>query len=635
MKKNYMIYGIAALTCLLAAACAKVETAEPAQEEETLTENVVVFKATASEDDTKAEITLADGDFSWTATSDKIAVATNEGYKISTGATGVSGNKADFSVSLGTATLNTNAFALYPHTLVWDDDAEPAAARTDCNPSHDGDGDNLVVYLPDSYPIGDVTSPKVPCPMIASIVVDGEGALGNLSFKQLCAVLCIQVNSIPASANTLVLDFNGKKVSGKFEVEALVVPGSSSIVAAEGSDDTITITGLDYDDWKDNLVINIPVPTGVAESNVFTNLTVTAKNGATTVLEMTRPIKVGATNWVPQRAMRRKIVASLPAFSVSNDVRVHIAKSNLQLTRPDTDKTWAQYQTDGQLTWSFMDYPWSVETEKDMAVDYANKTAVRCFSWGTSGYNFNETTPDSYGAYYLPWNTADGETRQGSDFGPKGTAVGLTGTFTYGDWGRKICGEDKTALDDHSGYGASKDWRLFTRDEVLYLFGKTEDATFDGGANYITTGDATEGTICFTRRHNSWSVYKINTDTNPAYGLILVPDYFVDPTGVFVECSRYGYGNYGNSFTAAQWSLMEEAGAAFLPVSVRVLRNSNGGLAPDTNFSYWTSTVRTDVATHAWALQFTGSQNNWRVLPTDNGVNRRNGLPVRLIRVLN
>lgn len=620
MKKNYMIYGIAALTCLLAAACAKVETAEPAQEEETLTENVVVFKATASEDDTKAEITLADGDFSWTATSDKIAVATNEGYKISTGATGVSGNKADFSVSLGTATLNTNAFALYPHTLVWDDDAEPAAARTDCNPSHDGDGDNLVVYLPDSYPIGDVTSPKVPCPMIASIVVDGEGALGNLSFKQLCAVLCIQVNSIPASANTLVLDFNGKKVSGKFEIETTVTPGASSIVAAnDDAYDTITITDLAFADWKDNLVINIPVPTGVVSTNEFTNLTVTAKNGATTVLEMTRPIKVGA-NWVPQRAMRRKIVASLPAFSVADNVRVHIAKSNLQLRRPSTAKSWEATQAAGELIWEFMPESWSRISANTVSVDYASEGVITLFAWGTSGQNFGEYSS----TYYQPWITAKGAH---TDFGTKGV-INLTGDFSLGDWGVKACQGGKT-LDD--GYGAYSTWRSLTAEECLFLFGKTQKPDYGTGEMY----DATESSDTrYAKRLFNWGMGTINTDDESKItGMIVVPDYFVDPTDTFVKGNRV---DTYNRFTVGQWSLMAAAGAAFLPNGGQILKNN---LVDDSYYnlssgcSYWLSTTPHETSGHSFDVG--GGSNNWKPVPANTSNSRRNGFSIRLIRELN
>lgn len=639
MRKTNMLLWATSFVCVaIFSGCAKVNIDDPI-EENVPSENIVVLQATANENDTKAELALADGAFSWNTT-DRIAVATSAGYKASTGAAVVSGANASFSVDLDDATLNTNAFALYPHTLVMN--AAGTAPLEDCDKNHDGYDDNLVVYLPDTYTIGDVTSPKVPCPMIARNVAEG-----TMEFKQLCAILCVKVNSVPSSAKSLVFDFNGKKVSGRFEIAANPTPGTSSIVADDNdSFDTITITGLDNKDWIDGLIINLPIPTGVASTNVFTTVKVTAKNSLSeTVLEMTRPIKVGE-NWVPARATRRKIVASLPAFSVSDDVRVHIAKSNLQLTRPDTDKTWAYYQAQGLLTWSFMPKSWSRETDTDIEVDYANKTAVRSFSWGTSGHNFNATTPNSYGAYYQPWNTADGdesknkEARLGSDFGPKGTNLNLTGTFAYGDWGRKICGEDDTALDDHSGYGFSKDWRLLTGPEAQFLFGKVRKPN----DNYSDPGDAEPGDGgIYTKRFHNWGFGYINTDAEDeadrVRGLIILPDYFVDPSGIFVKANRNATtSTTANRFTKDQWALMEAAGAAFLPVSIRILRKQNNttGVQCGSGIYAWTSTGRGEGnTTHASFIDVSGNYDNAKLYPYDETANRRNGLPVRLIRDLN
>ena len=449
-------------------------------------------------------------------------------------------------------------------------------------------------------------------------------------FYHLCGLLRLTVNSIPPTANKITVNFHGNKVHGAFSVASPVTAGMSSIVTAtESANDEITITfaAAGGDVWRDGVDINLPLPTGD-----YSDITVKAFAGSSELLSVTRPVKVGAASYAIAKAAGKKCTASLPAFSVSDNVRVHIAKSNLQLTRPDTGKTWAEYQALGQLTWSFMDYPWSRETEKDMEVDYANKTAVRSFAWGTSGHNFNAITPGSYGAYYLPWNTADGETRQGSDFGPKGTSVNLTGAFVLGDWGKKIA-DSGIELDDHSGYGASSQWRLFTADESLYLFGKTENPTFDSGSNYITTGDATEGTTCYTRRHNSWAMCTINKgDANQTDGLIIVPDYFVNPINVSVTwCSRR---ISSNQFTSEQWALMEEAGAAFLPYAMRILRKSSGGITPGLNFSYWTSTGRTDSSVHAYGLNFGGNYEYVRPTPADPACARRNGMSIRLVREL-
>lgn len=633
MRKTNMLLWATSFVCVaIFSGCTKVNT-DDSIEENVPSENIVVLQATANENDTKAELALDGGAFSWNTT-DRIAVATSAGYKASTSEAVVSGENASFSVDLGDATLNTNAFALYPHTLVMN--AAGTASLEDCNPSHDGDGDVLVVHLPATYAIGDVTSPKVPCPMIARNVAEG-----TMEFKQLCAMLCIKVNSVPASAKSLVFDFNGKKVSGRFEIAANPTPGTSSIVADDNdSFDTIIVTGLDNKGWTDGLIINFPIPTGVASTNEFTTVKVTAKNSSSeTVLEMTRPIKVGA-NWVPARATRRKIVASLPAFSVSDSKRVHIAKSNLQLSRPDMDKTWAEYQALDELTWSFLPEAWSRETDIDMEVDYVNKSVIRCFSWGATGHNFNAgKAPEEYvyGTYYQPWNTPDGDeiksasARKGSDFGPIGTSTTLTEDFALGDWGKKICEGGKT-LDD--GYGASSQWRLFTGAESLYLFGKTSSPTWDG-TTVTSSGDAEEGTVCYERRHNLWTICKVNS----VIGLLFVPDHFVNPTTVSVKwASFYPQGkDAGATISAEDWALMEAAGAAFLPSSTRVLRkNAASGLAPDYFFGYWTSTGSTTQKTHAVGLSAGGQISGpIKVDPATASCNRRNGLAVRLVRDLN
>ena len=626
MKKTNSLIWMAAAVCLMATACSKVTTGEPAQEEETVQEeNVVVFHATAREDDTKAQVALDGGAFSWTAGTDKIAVATNAGYKISAGATSVSGDNASFSVTLGGATLNTNAFALFPHTLVWDDDANEGkgAAREDCDTDHDGYNDPLVVYLRSSYTIGEVTSPNAPCPIIAKIVDNGEGGVGVLEFRQLCAMLCIKVNSVPKSAKSLVFDFNGKKVSGKFEIAANPTPGTSSIVADDNdSFDTIIVTGLDNEGWTDGLIINLPIPTGVASTNEFTTVKVTAKNSSSeTVLEMTRPIKVGA-NWVPARATRRKIVASLPAFSVSDDLRVSIARSNLKCYTTDEWDSWS---------WSFMENPWDiVETTNLANANYVGATAIGLFCWGTSGHSafFSDS---HYGQYWQPYNTTNSRT----DYGPIEEIDGviynykdLTGDYKNGDWG--------VEAGSIEGYST---WRTPTKNEYMYLFG-LKNNTATGSKSDLDAALASSDSDPdhrYSRRVNNWGIGKVNG----VIGMIIVPDHFVDPTG---GSFSFGYMqpqsssapqplSYKNTFSEEGWKPMEAAGAIFMPVA---------GVRSGTSFTnsrtarYWTSSMNETIGNasgnlECYQLGFNEYLYNLRVVRENRGTGRA----VRLVRDLN
>lgn len=87
-------------------------------------------------------------------------------------------------------------------------------------------------------------------------------------------------------------------------------------------------------------------------------------------------------------------------------------------------------------------------------------------------------------------------------------------------------------------------WRVLTSDEWIYL---------------LVTRDAGRATSEF--RNGLGNV-------NGENGLIIVPDNWIQPSGVPV----YTYSNYypdayhtGNTYTADQWTIMEQAGAIFLP----------------------------------------------------------------------
>lgn len=313
MKKNYVLIFAAGLV-LLATACNKneVDGQSATQEKDAV---VTYIKATAKEDDTKASIDNSTGDFTWN-TGDKIAVWA-DGYVVSDPleSTYDGTNAATFSFSGLDESKRAN-FAIYPADFA--------------NSTYYTDTD-LQVNLPSSYTLAQVRDNVSPLPMIATNVEDG-----NLSFKQLCALLRVTVNNIPPSAKRLELNFHDNKVHGSFTatLEGGIVKPAISTIATEGSsaNDIITITKdgtdvtLNSGAWLDNLVLNIPIPVGT-----YTKVTVTAYDALTSgnaILTMTRPIKVSA-NWTATRANARKCTASLPAFSVDASHRVAFAPGNL------------------------------------------------------------------------------------------------------------------------------------------------------------------------------------------------------------------------------------------------------------------------------------------------------------------
>jgi hypothetical protein len=215
---------------------------------------------------TKASI-ADNGSFAWTV-GDNIAIHVSKGethkYVFTSGEGGasVAAATADFSVSYEEG-YTRDAFAVYPSTIV-------SATASNYGQS----GAPLDVTLPGSYTLAQVTGATTPCPMIAA-----NAAGTNWTFYQLCGMLRLTVNDIPADAKRLEIDFNGKKVCGDFSVASAVTPGTSVISTADdATSDCITITkdGTNATLGATSLVLNIPLPAGQ-----YGKITVTAYDALT------------------------------------------------------------------------------------------------------------------------------------------------------------------------------------------------------------------------------------------------------------------------------------------------------------------------------------------------------------------
>ena len=300
MKKLYL--SIPALL-LLAVSCEKEELnnslieKNPVPQVEMITETVSGARGTA----TKATISDTDASFAW-ADGDDVAVHISNGKYVYTSDEGAHGatitdviyhsDDASFTV-VYEAGYSRDAFAVYPSTIV----AKDAA-------NFGQEGYSLDVTLPGSYQLAQVSGETSPCPMIAT----NEAGQG-WNFFQLCGLLRIAVNYIPASAKRLEIDFNGKKVCGDFSIASPVVPGTSAIeTSADEAHDVITITkdGSDVVLGETSVMLNIPLPAGE-----YTNLTITAYD-ALTIRTMTRPFNRTTTN-----RMAFKRTATFPSIKTA------------------------------------------------------------------------------------------------------------------------------------------------------------------------------------------------------------------------------------------------------------------------------------------------------------------------------
>lgn len=146
--------------------------------------------------------------------------------------------------------------------------------------------------------------------------------------------------------------------------------------------------------------------------------------------------------------------------------------------------------------------------------------------------------------------------------------------------------------------GIGEGWKTLSKDEWVYLFNTRSDA-----ANKY--GHAT---------------------VNGVYGIIILPDAFVDPnknkgSNAFVGSTTPKDWN-ANVYTAENWALMEAAGAVFLPAAGNRWGTSVGSVD---NGYYWSSSAY--VGYSAYSVSFYSG--NFRA---DNFNDRRYGQSVRLVR---
>ena len=218
-------------------------------------------------------------------------------------------------------------------------------------------------------------------------------------------------------------------------------------------------------------------------------------------------------------------------------------------------------------TWSFAENQYDYIGEDNLSgSELANK--IDLFGWSGSDYNnFGVSTSNSLNDYF--------------------------GSFV--DWGSKQIGGDD-----------SNTWRTLTNDEWDYLL-KT--------------------------RTNASSLCGV-AQVNGVNGLVFLPDNWRCPAGVTFKSGFHStngaeyYAAY-QTFTAEQWSKLEDAGAVFLPAAGR--RYSNWGVYDMQLGKYWSATEYVDPYWGSNSAYYLLFSSNEAKMDTDG---RSDGFSVRLVKDL-
>lgn len=227
-------------------------------------------------------------------------------------------------------------------------------------------------------------------------------------------------------------------------------------------------------------------------------------------------------------------------FSVSASKKVQFSMGNLQY-QPLT------------ATWRFAENQYDYRGESNASISAVYSGWIDLFGWATSGW-------DCGNVYYMPYDKDFVDnSAAGSGYGPiPAPNYDLTGDYANCDWGVYCAisnGGNKPGL-----------WRTLTADEWDYL------------ANDRPNASNLMGVACI----------------EGANGLVLLPDNWTMPEGCSFsvgmgESYDMSYYALKNSMTVAQWKVMEDNGAVFLPAAGTRTEYAEMDFVNDVG-GYWSTT---------------------------------------------
>ena len=366
-----------------------------------------------------------------------------------------------------------------------------------------------------------------------SYTFDGSTLTANIAAWQFRANIQIVVTGISFSPGQYTLysewidNFSGIDVEGVSCFVGYHVTGSDGgrIGGIANDDGVAFVGGLSYNLTAGNSVTIYLVDNSTSTTYSFTKTATTAVgNDGTKVTG----IKIPFSKFTPLSGK----------FSVSNTKKVYFSPGNLQYQASTNTWRFAEHQ------WDYVGNAAGNTTTGDDRATQADW--IDLFAWGTSGYDDPSSDHD---VYYHPWDNIEG-----SNYGP-GAVSGfnisgdnLTGELTKYDWG----------VFNAIGASPAGTWRTPTAAEWQWLLApKTADP--DPGTN-CRTSSTVNGVE--NARYAKASVNGIN-------GLIIFPDSYTHPGGVTLPSGiNTKDATYTvNTYTAADWSAIQAAGAVFLPAA--------------------------------------------------------------------
>ena len=195
-------------------------------------------------------------------------------------------------------------------------------------------------------------------------------------------------------------------------------------------------------------------------------------------------------------------------FSVSATQQVYFSQGNLQ------------YQASSN-NWRFATNQYDYVGSANSNISQTYNGWIDLFGWGTSGYNHGAVC-------YQPWSTSQAET----DYYAYGSSTcNLYDQTGQADWGYNAIS---------NGGNLTNQWRTLTTNEWQYVF---------------------------NTRSTSSGLRYAKAKVNNVNGVILLPDNWSSSTYSLSNTNQGGASYSSNTISTSQWSVLENAGAVFLPAA--------------------------------------------------------------------
>lgn len=405
---------------------------------------------------------------------------------------------------------------------------------------------------------------------------------GNFAFQSPCALLGLPLNGDATIGSIVLTSANpNEKLSGYYSF----VPGDM-IFQSVGTTDPYPFVGignsvaLDFGDSGLQLTdVTTTVYFTLPAFRLADGFTVEFKglDGSTLFTKTAGAHEENLTSAQTILMMPAVTVNALTGainglFSVSATQQVYFSQGNLQYIGSASTPYW-----------KFADHQWDrIGTGQNVSDANIDRDY---FGWGTSGYNHGATC-------YQPWAT--GTTH--SDYFAYGNANYDLNSQTpmTADWGYNAI--------SNGGNTENIGWRTLTQSEWNYVINNRNASTVNGTAN---------------ARFAKASLDGIN-------GVILFPDVYTHPVGLTQPTNiNVTSSGFNNSYTIAEFELMQAQGAVFLPAASA--RTDAGSF--NQYGIYWSASHHNySDNSRGYSVGFWNNS-----FPTANSTFRSSGLSVRLV----